>query len=55
MRIFANREFLSASAHYDACAAKAEWGFVIGGVTLSDYPYATAWLPAIVPWGDRPL
>jgi len=38
MRIFANREFLNASEHYDACAAKAEWGFVIGGVTLSNYP-----------------
>jgi hypothetical protein len=38
MRIFANREFLDARAHYDASAAKAEWGFVIGGVSLSDYP-----------------
>lgn len=54
MRIFANREFLNASAHYDACAAKAEWGFVIGGVTLSNYPDAAAWSLAIVPLGDRP-
>ena len=53
MRIFANREFLNANEHYDACAAKAEWGFVIGGVTLSNYPRVSAWSPASVPLGGR--
>lgn len=39
MRIFANREFLNARVHYGACAAKAEWGFVIGAISLSNCPW----------------
>jgi len=38
MRIFADGVFLDVSAHYDASAAKAKCGFVIGGLSLSNYP-----------------